>query len=211
MISFKTGFIVCFCIILIILLVGIALLIVIIVQLSNSGITSNSIVTNSLITNTILPKNPEIGLNVDGVIIQNQSISATNLDSRQFWYPTIGDGTCNFTTSYSKGGYSQVGNLYFITLTIIWTNFGNANSSLPVQISLPFTILNVDPTFSISFSIGQASNITYNGTLVAAGDAGTNFIYLTFISPNNSSKVKLIVANLSPNGSITISGAVPTQ
>lgn len=72
-----------------------------------------------------------------------------------------------------------------VTLTIFWSSLGQTNSLLPVRISLPFTVVTIDSKFSISFSIGQISNITYYGTLVACADAGTNFIYLRAIYPNN--------------------------
>lgn len=116
--------------------------------------------------------------------------------------PTIGDGTNNFTTSTALGKYAFIGNLYFVSIRLVWTSKGSASGTQPVLISLPFTVgsSNVVTCASIGYySVTSSTNsinvdaLTGQSSLSVWSSSAGFLSQLLVISASGSGEIRLNV------------------
>ena len=139
--------------------------------------------------------------------IGNSSASMVGNGSGLSWTtnaytPTMGDGTHNFITSTAKGAYTQIGNITFVEIQLIWTSKGSTTPGSPLTISLPFPSTSSPRT---DYTIGFVNGITTPSQLLANSNLGSPYINLWSVV-SGSSPTPLLVSSCATTGEIQISG-----
>lgn len=139
--------------------------------------------------------------------IGNSSASIVGNGSGLSWTtnaytPTIGDGTHNFITSTAKGAYTQIGNITFVEIQLVWTSKGSATSGGAVAISLPFPSTSSPRT---DYAIGFVNGITTPSQILANSNLGSTNINLWSVV-SGSGPTSLPVSSCATTGEIQISG-----
>jgi hypothetical protein len=117
------------------------------------------------------------------------------------YVPTLGDGVNNFTTSTAQGDYSQMGNVTFVEIWLVWTGKGSASAASPLYISLPFA----SSSPRAMFTLGFVNGITSTNQLVANANLGSAKINLwRFVSGGGPATIP--VSSCATSGEIQLSG-----
>jgi hypothetical protein len=117
------------------------------------------------------------------------------------WTPTMsGHLGGNFTLSTAEGNYRRMGDTYFVSIKIIWTNKGSASGN--VHISLPISV-----DYDQGLTISYIQNVTFTNQITSEIPGTGNYVRLTDMVSGGSSSVRDI-ADYGTTGTLVMSGMI---
>ncbi|HEY1661651.1 MAG TPA: hypothetical protein VGI03_04470 [Verrucomicrobiae bacterium] len=135
----------------------------------------------------------------------NGTVSQDNLGTTNFFTPTIGNGSANFTTSTQSGYYARVGNLVYFEDWVVWSSKGSVSSGNLVVSLPPIPIASNRAVFNI----GYFNGINVSSQLAAFAGLGNTEIT---ISTNSGSGMSVVpVSDCNAVGELQITGTYRWQ
>jgi len=145
---------------------------------------------------------PKVWSNILCNSIVTNSLNGSSLIASSSYTPTIGDGTNNFVTSTQTGTYYQIGNLYFVSIYIIWTGKGSAVGTNNIVVTLPVPI---GATCARTVgTVGYNHNFAFTGSyLTSVGNSGSNQLFFTG-SDNAGTTTQVLCSQVGTGGEIVL-------